>query len=108
MGRKALEVGPISSHVANTLAGRREDIGISLRDLGEKAGINYMRIRRVLAAERVMTVDELESLADALGLVGWKIMREAEEAVMGDLLGPDGFRLAALDPGYSPEAEADQ
>lgn len=85
VGRKALIVGPISKYVAKTLSDRREEVDISLRALASKVDVSHARIRRILAAETVMTVDELEALAVALGLIGWMVMREAEDAYAADM-----------------------
>lgn len=114
MGRKALEVGQVSKYVAEILTRRREELGLSLRAIQAKSGVNYMRVQRVLSAENVMTVDELEALAEALEMVGWKIMREAEDRFATDNHQADvidihdqttPLRRAALDPGYDSDSE---
>ena len=40
-----------------------------------------MRAQRILTEERPFTVDEVDEIAQALGLVGWKVVREAASMV---------------------------
>ena len=106
----------IDAHVAATLNSALEKSGKSLRWLSRESGVKLTRLGDVLRRGRAITVGELDSLASALGLVGWKVMKEAEQAnqpaPVSDLSERrhtvDLGQAAALDPGYSPEDEFDQ
>ena len=81
MGRQALEVGELSKTVAKLLESARDEQGVSYRELQQRSGINRMRAQRILTEERPFTVDEVDEIAQALGLVGWKVVREAASMV---------------------------
>ena len=49
--------------------------------LSEISGVKITRLGDVLRRGRVITVTEVNSIAKALGLVGWQVMRTAESAV---------------------------
>ena len=46
----------------------RERRGLSLRELGEKAGVSYVTIQRIEAGKTSPTVALLEKVAEALGV----------------------------------------
>lgn len=71
----------VAHNVAATLQAARETHGVSYRRLEELSGINYMRLQRILKVETEMLVRELDTLAAALGLVGWEVLRDAQSAV---------------------------
>ena len=69
------------------------------RRLSNDADVSLSRLHAVLNAERSMTVGDLESIAEVLGLVGWKVLREAEESLPAPLrtIDPEALGLAAND-----------
>lgn len=54
---------------------------MSFRALGDVSGINFSQINRMLAGEKVVTLDEFAVLCEALGLDPVQVLREAEAAV---------------------------
>lgn len=119
MGRTSLTVADIDRDVARRLESQRVKLGLSYRQLARKSEVSSSRLHMILTAERPMTVGDLEDIATALGLVGWMVMREAEEslrvpapvsdlsALRARLESGQGVDAAALDPGYSPKDEQD-
>lgn len=118
MGRTPLTVTVVDKNVSLMLESRRVEIGMSYRRLSNEADVSLSRLHAVLNTERSMTVGELESIAEVLGLVGWKVLREAEQGLgrlsavpdspdvpSDDLDSLDGVPFAALDPGYDPSME---
>lgn len=79
MGRQSVEPGNVSQRVVDILSAALAESDMSQRGLAEKANINRGRVQRTLNGERPITVDELEKLAEALGLVGWVVLRHAEQ-----------------------------
>lgn len=54
---------------------------MSFRALGDASGVNFSQINRMLAGEKVMTLDEYASLCEALSLDPVSVLREAEAVV---------------------------
>lgn len=98
MGRKALDVGPLSLRVARILQTRKDELGLSDYALAELSGVPRLRLRRAITGERPFLVDDLEATALALGLVPWHVMREAEGGVPA---------VDAIDVGDRDLAQAD-
>ena len=99
MGRKPLIIGETTKRVVQVLREHMEDQGVSGRELARLADMGATRCRDLLAGERPILVDELEAMSDALGLVGWKVLREAETSLPGALptIDPETLGLAAND-----------
>ena len=81
VGRKAIQVGDLSTEIAKFLEMARKEQRVSYRDLETQIGINYMRAQRILKAERPFTVDEVNLISAALGFVGWKVVRDAAREI---------------------------
>lgn len=78
---------------------------MSLRRLAMESGVKLTRLGDVLRRGKAATVGELDAIAGALGLVGWKIMREAELVLDPTLTYPT-YTLAADNQWRDPELEA--
>lgn len=59
---------------------------MSLRKLSRLSGVKLTRLGDILRRGRPMSVGELEGIAQALGLVGWKVLREAGQEASPDNL----------------------
>lgn len=99
MGRKPLIIGDATIRVVMVLRERMDELGVSGRELARRSGLSATRCRDLLACERPILVDELEAMSDALGLVGWMVVREAETSLSGVLptIDPEALGLAAND-----------
>lgn len=122
MGTKPNPVGMIDRELAAILNRVLSERGMSEAELARRAGLSQPTVHRMLAMKRPMSVDDLDLMCEALGLVTWMVVREAEQnlhrlrpvAPVSDLsalrarleAGQVGD-VAALDPGYSPEDEQD-
>lgn len=69
----------IAQAVVEALQAARTAQDVSYRRLEESTGVNYMRLQRVLKGETEMLIRELDAVADALGLIGWQVLRDAEK-----------------------------
>lgn len=78
MGHKLLQAGPVGQRAAAILAKALDSSTLSLRGLSTASGVKLTRLGDVLRRGKPLTVSELDTIADALGLVGWRVMREAE------------------------------
>lgn len=81
MGRKPLEPGIASMAVVDMYIEAKEAQGIGFRVLSERSGVNRIRLQRCFNLEQPFYVDELVSVAHALNLVAWKVLRDAEALV---------------------------
>ena len=81
MGRKALDVGPLSLAVATIMREHQDAAGVSDYTLADLSGIPRERLRRSLNGDRPFLIDDFEAAASALGLVAWQVMREAEQSL---------------------------
>lgn len=70
----------LNATAAKILAERRDELGISLRQIEEKSGVNYMTVKRVLDGTREMRMDDFQAIANALGLSAWRVVQQAEES----------------------------
>lgn len=75
---RALE---LNARVAKILSDRRDQLGLSLRQIEQKSGVNYMTVKRLLDGTREMRMDDFRAIARALGLIPWQVMREAERSL---------------------------
>lgn len=85
MGQKPLEQGPIGDRAALILRGIAQTQGIPNDQIASETGLSESTISRTFNLKRVMTLPELESISKALGLLAWKVVREAEEAAVVQL-----------------------
>lgn len=73
----------IDRAIALILKERAEFLGKSERALALETSVSRWRVNDVFTMKRPILVNELEELADALGLVGSSVMREAERSLKG-------------------------
>ena len=78
MGYELQETGEVGAKVVEILNRAFDKSPMSLRKLSEKSGVKLTRLGDVLRRGKVITVGELDVIADVLDLVGWRVMREAE------------------------------
>lgn len=81
MPARSREVGELGSAVAQILADARDRSGLSLREAEEASGVGFTQIQKMLKGTKVITLDELGSICDALGLDPVEVLREAQEMV---------------------------
>ena len=67
---------------------------MSYRMLSERSGVSKSKLQAVFTGERPMLVPDMESVAEALGLVPWQVMKRASERVLS--AAPDSIPDAAL------------
>ena len=71
--------GPLSEAVAGILRAERGRLGdVSLKDLGDAAGISRQQVGLILRGEKQVDVEELDRLCYALGLQLVDVIRNAE------------------------------
>lgn len=96
----------VARQVAALLQAARMGQGLSYRALEDRCGVNYMRLQRILKGETELMVRELDAVADALGLIGWRVLREAEHATNNVVELPARLDVAAKDaPGWRDETD---
>lgn len=71
----------IDRAIALILKERAEFLGKSERALALETSVSRWRVNDVFTMKRPILVNELEELADALGLVGSSVMHEAERSL---------------------------
>lgn len=120
MGKQSLQQNYVDEAVSAILSEVMEEKDLSLRELSRRSGVKLTRLGDVLRRGKPMTIGELEDIATALGLVPWKVLKQAETGEEQDLatkgaqdyvsvpdhnLDPRYFDVAAYDPGTDIEAE---
>ena len=69
--------GPLSRAISALLDSERETQGLTQTALGAISGISQSQVSKLLRAERVFTVDDLDRLCTALGLDIVDVVRAA-------------------------------
>lgn len=108
MGTKPLGLSRSDAEVASILDCALRDSDLSLRRLADLSGVRLTRLGDVLRRGRAMTVGELDAISEALGLVGWQVLREAERLVAVEQdtgFDPSGWGVAAQ---HEPGIEEDE
>lgn len=97
MGKKALGLGPVGLRCIAILQEHAAAQKITNAWIAEQVELSESTISRVFNGLRALTVDELDAVADALGLVGWQVLREAEEPAHNvvEFLAPSVSSIAA-------------
>lgn len=105
MGQRAVSRGKLTDELVKIIVKEQEKLGVSSATLAEKVNLSEAVISRIRAGKRPLYVEELESLAQALGLRGSQVFREAEQALAASVdpvtlaweiaANPDAYDLAA-------------
>lgn len=74
----ALIAAPLDAEIARLLSEQQKLSGVSLRELSRLSGVKLTRLGDILKRGRAATAGELERIADALGLEGWKVLFVAQ------------------------------
>lgn len=69
----------LTRKIGEILARKYDALEMSLRQAEDKTGLSRMTIKRMLNAETAIPLDKFETLARALGLIPWRVMRQAED-----------------------------
>ena len=69
----------LNARVAKILSDRRDQLGLSLRQIEQKSGVNYMTVKRLPDGTREMRMDDFRAIASALGLSAWRVVQQAEQ-----------------------------
>ena len=77
----ALNSGELDAEVAGILASKMEELTISLRELSRQSGVKLTRLGDILRRGRPATVSEVNAVAAVLGLVGWRVVQDAERRI---------------------------
>lgn len=106
MGTKPILPGELDAALAEIIVRELEVRGWSQSELARRTGISQPRVHRMLAVTRPMTVDDLDDMCAELGLVTWRVVKEAEESLSAPLrtIDPKELGLAAKED----ERETDQ
>lgn len=87
MGRKALPRGTLSWALGVVIRARLHS---SQRQLADDIGVSKDTLERWLSGQRAMTVDNLASIAQALGVRPAILVSEAQEVLLDAALNSDG------------------
>lgn len=98
----ALSSGKLDAEVADILASKMEELTISLRELSRRSGVKLTRLGDILRRGRPATVSEVNAVAAELGLVGWRVMQDAERRIAD---GADRAEKAPTAASAEPEPE---
>lgn len=95
MGRKSVEADELSLAIARVLNAAKEEGGVGFRELEERSGVQRLRIQRCFNGDRPFLVDDVEAIANALGLKASTVVREAEDSLALSIVSE---RPATFDP----------
>lgn len=91
----------LARNIGKILGQRRNDLGMSNRQIALEAGVSHMTVNRAIDADTSVSVDTLTAICRALRLEPWRVLRQAEDAIQ--TLTP----AATIDPAtYAKQAEA--
>lgn len=118
MAKTKLENGPLSAAILRILREAAEDRGWTYTELSAHSVIKRTRCYHVMRGERAMTLTELNQLCEALDLVPWRVVKQAEETLHVPNLAvadspseviaePDFSAMAAYTVDYDPDEEAE-
>lgn len=74
----ALIAARLDTEIARLLSERQKLSGISLRELSRLSEVKLTRLGDILKRGRAATAGEIERIAEALGLEGWKVLFAAQ------------------------------
>lgn len=78
----------IRSAVAKILRNKMKDLGYSLRKVEEISGVSKTTVARIVNGESDYSVNNLAAISRALGLVPWKVLKQAETSLAESLTKP--------------------
>lgn len=96
--------GKLDAEVADILASKMEELTISLRELSRRSGVKLTRLGDILRRGRPATVSEVNTVAAELGLVGWRVVQDAERRIAD--ADEAAARPASARPEPTPVAQA--
>ena len=70
-------ISDLTARVVAILRAHAEEQGMSYRRLSELSGVSKTKIQAVFSGERDILLPDMEAIAKALGLVGWRVMQDA-------------------------------
>lgn len=111
---RKLHIGDAQLMVIALIRAAMEERGYSGRRLSEESGIGNTRCAEILRGNRVLTIDEFDSMCRALGLIPWMVMREAEKSLAKEEIDdapipfPSGGVFEVYDGSQPPERSAAQ
>lgn len=65
---KTPQPGPLSRHIASLLTTEITRRGLRQTDIAAQAGMSASQLSRVLSAQKVFTIDQLDSVCRAIGI----------------------------------------
>lgn len=93
----ALIAARLDAEIARLLSGQQKFSGVSLRELSRRSGVKLTRLGDILRRGRPATVSEVNAIAAELGLIGWRVMQDAEHRIgAGDCA--EGVTSASAEP----------
>ncbi|MDY5159542.1 helix-turn-helix domain-containing protein [Actinotignum urinale] len=75
---KKLLPGFLNRKVVEIIRREMNEKGMSIRQLVSQTGITLTRLSYMLKLEQIMTIDVMCDLCDALALIAWQVVYEAE------------------------------
>lgn len=102
----ALSSGKLDAEVADILASKMEELTISLRELSRRSGVKLTRLGDILRRGRPATVSEVNAVAAELGLVGWRVMQDAERRIAAEADRDEAPMPASAAPAPKPASLA--
>ena len=93
----ALIAARLDAEIARLLSDQQKLSGVSLRELSRRSGVKLTRLGDILRRGRPATVSEVNAIAAELGLIGWRVMQDAEHRIgAGDYA--EGVTSASAEP----------
>ncbi|MEW6961589.1 helix-turn-helix domain-containing protein [Trueperella pyogenes] len=74
----------LAQNIGEILGRRRDEFGISNRQIALEANVSHMTVNRAIDADTSVSVDTLAAICRALRLEPWRVLREAEDALQDD------------------------
>lgn len=89
----------LARNIGKILGQRRNDLGMSNRQIALEAGVSHMTVNRAIDADTSVSVDTLTAICRALRLEPWRVLRQAEDSIRDHSVASDPIT-------YAEQAEA--
>ncbi|WP_216395962.1 helix-turn-helix domain-containing protein, partial [Arcanobacterium phocae] len=75
-------VTPLIFNIVEIIKASLKDAELEQKQLAKLTNISEPSMSRIMKRQRVMDINELDSICKALGLTTWKVVKQAEEALL--------------------------
>ncbi|QJC22036.1 helix-turn-helix domain-containing protein [Arcanobacterium buesumense] len=80
--KQRTDVTPLIFNIVEIIKASLKDAELEQKQLAKLTNISEPSMSRIMKRQRVMDINELDFICKALGLTTWKVVKQAEEALL--------------------------